>query len=76
MMVALGNAAGLTEAAVRDAVRALVIAQVPLEFRLALVTSSLLVAKVFDSAISEALRHGIQAHQFSGEAEAIAWLES
>lgn len=76
IIVALGNGAGLTEAAVRDAVQAMVIAQMPLEFRLALVSSSLLVAKLFESGVTEALRHGIEAHQFSGEAEAAAWLES
>lgn len=76
MIVALADAGGITQAAVCNAVTALVIAQVPTDFHLALVSRSAQSAKANDAGVIEALRHGIEARQFSDEAEAVQWLQS
>lgn len=60
----------------RDALRSLALAGVPAEFRLALVAQSAGLIAVFDAAVVEAGRLGLQAQRFMTEEEADRWLQS
>lgn len=60
----------------RDALKAIAVAGVPPGFRLAAVAATPDMIPVYDSAIAEAERCGMQARRFATEAEAAAWLEA
>ncbi len=62
--------------ALNDALRSLSVAGLPGDFRLALVPASLVVAQVYDAAITEASKMGIAARRFRDERAAAAWLRS
>ena len=58
----------------RDALRSLALAGVPADFRLALVAKSATLIAVYDAAVVEAGRLGLQARRFQTEEEAKRWL--
>ena len=58
----------------RDALRSLALAGVPADFRLALVAKSATLIAVYDAAVVEAGRLGLQARRFQTEEEAERWL--
>jgi hypothetical protein len=58
----------------RDALRSLAVAGVPDGFRLALVALSPNLVRIYDDAVQEAGRLGLEARRFDTEAEAERWL--
>jgi hypothetical protein len=60
----------------RDALRSLALAGVPKDFRLALVAKSATLIAVYDAAVVEAGRLGLEARRFQTEEEAERWLKS
>lgn len=60
----------------RDSLRAIALAGVPPGFRLAFVALTPDMIAVYDAAVIEAGRCGIQARRFRTEPEAVAWLTS
>jgi hypothetical protein len=60
----------------RDALRSVALAGVPAHFRLALVAKSASLIAVYDSAVVEAGRLGLEARRFITEEEAQIWLQS
>jgi hypothetical protein len=60
----------------RDTLRSLALAGVPADFRLALVAKSATLIAVYDAAVVEAGRLGLQARRFMTEEEAARWLKS
>ncbi len=62
--------------ACRDALRSLALAGVPADFRLALVAKSPTLIAVYDAAVIEAGRLGLDARRFQSEEEAERWLRS
>jgi len=60
----------------RDALRSLALAGVPADFRLALVAKSATLIAVYDAAVVEAGRLGLQARRFQTEEEAERWLRA
>lgn len=58
----------------RDALRSLALAGMPARFRLGLVALSANLVSVYDDAVLEAKRLGLEARRFETEAEAEAWL--
>jgi len=60
----------------RDALRSIALAGVPADFRLALVPMAAGLIAVYDAAVVEAGRLGLQARRFITEEEARRWLES
>ena len=59
----------------RDALRSLALAGVPADFRLALVAKSVTLIAVYDAAVVEAGRLGLEARRFMTEEEAERWLQ-
>jgi len=62
--------------AARDALRAMALAGVPANFRLALVAMTPSLIAVYDTAVVEASRLGINARRFMTEDDAARWLGS
>ena len=60
----------------RDALRSIALAGVPADFRLALVAKSAMLIAVYDAAVVEAGRLGLDARRFLSEEEAVRWLRS
>ena len=60
----------------RDALRSIALAGVPADFRLALVAKSPMLIAVYDAAVIEAGRLGLDARRFITEEEAEGWLRS
>ena len=60
----------------RDALRSIALAGVPADFRLALVAKSAMLIAVYDAAVVEAGRLGLEARRFISEEEAVRWLKS
>ena len=60
--------------ALRDALRSMAVAGLPSGFRLALVASTPDLIAVYDAALVEAGRCGIEARRFLDEAAALGWL--
>lgn len=60
----------------RDALRSLALAGVPADFRLALVAKNATLIAVYDAAVVEAGRLGLEARRFMSEEEADRWLKS
>ena len=61
--------------AVRDALRSMSVAGLPAGFRLAFVAGTPQLIAVYDAAVVEAGRCGIEARRFLSEADAQRWLE-
>jgi hypothetical protein len=59
----------------RDALRSLAVAGVPASFRLGLVALSENLVRVYDDAVREAARLGLEARRFDSEAQAERWLQ-
>lgn len=76
LVVGRGGGDPVLHLAGRDALKAIALAGVPPEFRLAVVAASPELAAVFDSAIDEAGRCGMQAQRFPAEEPAAAWLRA
>lgn len=64
----------MTHLAGRDALRSLALAGAPQDFRLALVALSENLVSIYDDAVLEADRLGLQARRFGSQAEAERWL--
>jgi hypothetical protein len=62
--------------ALRDALRSMALAGLPVGFKLALVAMTPDLIAVYDAALIEAGRHGIEARRFRSEDEAARWLAS
>lgn len=62
--------------ALRDALRSMAMAGLPPEFRLALVAETPDLIAVYDAALVEARRYGIEARRLRTEADALQWLSS
>src|SRR5690349_1604856 len=60
----------------RDALRSIALAGVPADFRLALVAKSATLIAVYDAAVVEAGRLGLEARRFMTEEEAERWLKT
>jgi len=60
----------------RDALRSLALAGMPAGFRLALVAMSPDLVRIFDDAVREAERLGLEARRFDSVAEAERWLSA
>ena len=60
----------------RDALRSLAVAGMAADFRLALVAETADLIAVYDTAVIEAGRCGLQARRFTSEDDAICWLAS
>ena len=60
----------------RDALRAIALAGVPQDFRMAFVAMSAGLIAVYDAAVVEAGRLGLEARRFMSEEEAERWLRS
>jgi hypothetical protein len=60
----------------RDALRSMAVAGVVAGFRLALVAETADLIAVYDAAVVEATRCGLEARRFQSEAEAASWLRS
>jgi hypothetical protein len=58
----------------RDALRSMAVAGMPQEFRLAFIAATPDLIAVFDTAVVEARRLGIEARRFKNEKDALAWL--
>jgi hypothetical protein len=60
--------------ALHDALCSLAVAGLPAGFRMALVTHSRNIRRIYDAVIAEAAKYGIEARQFADEPTAVAWL--
>ena len=60
----------------RDALRSLALAGVPEDFRIAFVAQTENLVGIYDDAVEEADRLGLEARRFGTEAEAERWLQS
>lgn len=74
LVVGAGGGDSFVHLAGRDSLRAIALAGVPPGFRLALVAASADMIAVYDAAVVEAARCGIQARRFRTEEEACDWL--
>jgi hypothetical protein len=74
LVVGVSGGDSFVHLAGRDSLRAIALAGVPPGFRLALVAGSADMIAVYDAAVVEAARCGIQARRFRTEEEAAAWL--
>jgi len=58
----------------RDALRSVALGGMPAGFRLALVAETPALIAIYDTAVVEAGRLGIEARRFTGEHDAVCWL--
>jgi hypothetical protein len=74
----VGNAKidAFSHLALRDVLRSMALAGVPAGFRLALVADTANLIAVYDTAVLEAGRLGIDARRFMNEQDAASWLQS
>jgi hypothetical protein len=74
----VGNARidAFSHLALRDVLRSMALAGVPADFRLAVVADTANLIAVYDTAVVEAGRLGIDARRFPTEQDAARWLES
>jgi hypothetical protein len=74
----IGNAKfdAFSHLALRDVLRSMALAGVPADFRLAVVADTANLIAVYDTAVVEAGRLGIDARRFVSEGDAARWLES
>jgi hypothetical protein len=76
LIVGVARGDAFTHLAVRDAIRSMAIAGVPQGFRLAFVALSAELIAVYDAAVVEAQRRGIDARRFADEKAAAQWLDA
>jgi hypothetical protein len=76
LVIGLAGGDAFTHLAARDAIRSMVLAGVPVGYRVAFVALGADLIAVYDAAVVEAARRGIEARRFREEAEAIKWLAS
>jgi hypothetical protein len=74
LIVGAGGSDSFVHLAGRDSLRALALAGVPPGFRLALVAASADMIAIYDAAVIEASRRGIEARRLRDEEQAAAWL--
>jgi hypothetical protein len=74
LIVGIASLDAFNHLALRDALRSMALFGVPAGFRLALVAGTPELIAVYDAALVEAGRHGIDARRFHSEADADAWL--
>jgi hypothetical protein len=74
LIVGAGGSDSFVHLAGRDSLRALALAGVPPGFRLALVAASADMIAIYDAAVIEATRRGIEARRLRNEEQAAAWL--
>jgi hypothetical protein len=74
----IGNAKidAFSHLALRDVLRSMALAGVPADFRLAVVADTANLIAVYDAAVVEAARLGLDARRFMTEQDAASWLES
>jgi hypothetical protein len=74
----VGNAKidAFSHLALRDVLRSMALAGIPAGFRLAVVADTANLIAVYDTAVVEASRLGIDAKRFMTEQDAARWLES
>jgi hypothetical protein len=74
----VGNAKidAFSHLALRDVLRSMALAGMPADFRLALVADTANLIAVYDTAVVEAGRLGLDAKRFMTEQDAASWLES
>jgi len=74
----IGNAKNdaFSHLALRDVLRSMALAGVPADFRLAVVADTANLIAVYDTAVVEAGKLGIDAKRFMTEQDAARWLES
>ena len=76
LVIGRSTADAFVHLAGRDALRSLAVAGVPPAFRLALVAETADLIAIYDSAVLEAGRCGLQARRFTSEEDAVCWLAS
>ncbi len=74
LVIGRSTADAFVHLAGRDALRSLALAGVPEGFRLALVAETADLIAIYDSAVLEAARCGIEARRFTREEDAVCWL--
>ena len=74
LVVGSGGSDAFNHLAVRDALRAMSVAGLPPGFRLGFVAATPQLIAVYDAAVVEAARCGIEARRFLSEADAQRWL--
>lgn len=74
LVVGLSKFDPMAHLAGRDALRSLALAGVPAGFRLALVALSDNLVRIYDDAVREAGRFGLEARRFDAEEQAELWL--
>ncbi len=74
LVVGMAKFDPMAHVAGRDALRSLALAGMPADFRLALVALSRNLVGIYDDAVLEADRLGLEARRFESEAEAESWL--
>ena len=76
LILGRANVDAFNHLALRDALRAMSVAGLPAGFRIALVAETPDLIAVYDAAVVEATRCGIDARRFQAAADAERWLES
>ena len=76
LIVGESGADAFVHLAARDAIHSMVVAGVPAGFRLAFVAADPGMIAVYDAAVVEARRNGMEARRFSDEASAERWLST
>jgi hypothetical protein len=76
LVIGRSTADAFVHLAGRDALRSLAVAGMPPAFRLALVAETADLIAIYDSAVVEAGRCGLQARRFTTEEDAVCWLAS
>jgi hypothetical protein len=76
LIVGESGADAFVHLAARDAIHSMVVAGVPAGFRLAFVAADPGMIAVYDAAVVEARRNGMEARRFSDEASAEQWLST
>lgn len=74
LLVGVGHGDAFSHLAARDAIAAMALAGVPAGFRVAVVALDAHLIAVYDTAVVEAGRRGIEARRFADEAQAVKWL--
>jgi hypothetical protein len=76
LIVGESGADAFVHLAARDAIHSMIVAGVPAGFRLAFVAGDPGMIAVYDAAVVEARRNGMEARRFSDEAAAKEWLST
>jgi hypothetical protein len=76
LIVGSSNIDAFSHLALRDVLRAMALAGLPAGFRLAAVAETASLIAIYDAAVVEAARHGIESRRFMAEEEALRWLSA